>query len=216
MGISESMPKESLTRINTKWLLDQLKRKKMSQRQLAKALGLDQSSLNNIVHGKRKVALHEAARISQILGIPLEEFMEQAGLSPAISASGAPNTLEIKGWVDGAFNVVWGKPTGPSTVETPDGKPRPELIALRCQTAGSAHESLDGALLFYYQRTDCEPDVLNRLCVVNFGSRTVLRVVKRGYETGKHNLALINGAVVEESVQVESASPIDWMKLKIG
>lgn len=50
--------------------------KMMSQEQLARALGCSQSALSNYEKGKRRLYLSQLEILSQILGKPLEYFVE--------------------------------------------------------------------------------------------------------------------------------------------
>lgn len=75
-----------MTSIDREWFVNQLKEKRMTQSDLARALGLDKSAVNRLLSGKRGLKAHEQDKIAQILGLSLEEFsvrrtMEQRGFA---------------------------------------------------------------------------------------------------------------------------------------
>lgn len=210
------------TTVNAKWFKDQLKRRNLSQREVARILDINQAVISHMFKGTRKMPLEEVPKWAKVLGVPESDILTNAGIqsSTAAALSGSAN-LEISGWVDGHLVVHFGDKSG---LKGPTIAPNPlaeTLISVvRCQTAGSPFEGMDGALLYFQNHGIFDPEAVGRLCVVKIQNKTqahqdqfLVRTVKRGYEPGKHNLALPNGNVVEEGVVVESAAPIVWMKL---
>lgn len=63
--------------MNTRWFRDRLRGIELSQRGLAKLLDVDAAAVSYMLRGKRKMTLHEANRIAQILGVPASEVMRQ-------------------------------------------------------------------------------------------------------------------------------------------
>lgn len=57
--------------------------KRMTQEQLADALGCSQSALSNYEKGKSRIYLSQLERLSEVLDKPLEYFMEKFGENAA-------------------------------------------------------------------------------------------------------------------------------------
>ncbi|MEA2609677.1 MAG: helix-turn-helix protein [Chloroflexota bacterium] len=69
------------------WLVNQLRARKMSQRQLAKKSGVDHSSISRLVRGDRVPSLHTAMRLAHSID-PTDQ--EAGGLRPGQGTGGSP------------------------------------------------------------------------------------------------------------------------------
>jgi len=54
---------------------DELKERKMTQKQLASETGIKASVLSETINGKRPISIHVAAALEKVLGIPVELWM---------------------------------------------------------------------------------------------------------------------------------------------
>ena len=54
---------------------DELKERKITQKQLAAEMGIKASVLSETINGKRPVSIHVAAALEKVLGIPVELWM---------------------------------------------------------------------------------------------------------------------------------------------
>jgi len=201
--------------INSRWFKLRLIEKGLSQRDLAKRLGVEPSALNHMVNGRRSINKEYLDTIAKLLGLTLPELL--AGLKHTETTPEAHGELEIAGWIDGALIVHKGHPKGPRNAPNPQAGASVESIeVLRCQTMGSQFDGIDGALVYYYPTNRVDPDSLQRLCIVEIGSKggvRAMRVVKRGYSVGRYNLALFNGVISEEDCEITSSAPVMWMKM---
>jgi transcriptional regulator with XRE-family HTH domain len=66
--------------IDTRWFHTRLADRHVSQRQLAKKLGLDPAAVSLMLHGRRKFTAKEAVEIARVLGVELEAVVTKAGL----------------------------------------------------------------------------------------------------------------------------------------
>lgn len=66
--------------MNTKWFRGQLRDKDLSQRGLAKLLGIDPAAVSLMLRGQRRMTLQEAHRISEVLGVATAEVLREAGI----------------------------------------------------------------------------------------------------------------------------------------
>lgn len=68
--------------VDTRWFQNSLKDLRVSQRELAGMLGVDASAVTLMLRGRRKMTAAEAALISRVLGVGVDEVMRRAGLDP--------------------------------------------------------------------------------------------------------------------------------------
>jgi transcriptional regulator with XRE-family HTH domain len=215
--------------VNVRWFKDQIKKQGLSGRKIALMFGCNESVVSHLFKGRRQMRLDEAPKWAEILRVPLNEVLLNAGVfgsdngpSYGLGASTAPEgpLVEVTGALNGDFVVKWGRPPGPGHVENPLGAVLSGKIGcLRSNTSGGKLSGVDGALLYYelVPSDFFDHEGMGRLCLVSFmsheGPKQAVRVLKRGYEPGRHNLALLSGLVAEENVVVLGATPILWMKL---
>lgn len=201
---------------NTQWFLDRINAQDLDQKRVAAAMRLDPSSFFRLIIGERKLKLEEAPVLASILGATLEEVLVAAGVK--LKVVDPKNSIEVSGWIDGEFSIHWEIPKGPKSAPLPSNMGK-NVRVLRYQTLGSPAESMDGGLVYYLdskQGTKGVGECIGRLSVIQIkGSKGTARlgVLKRGYGAGRHVILDMAGRVVEEDAQIESASPVVWMKL---
>lgn len=65
--------------IDTRWFQGRLMDRQISQRKLAKHLGLDPAAVSLMLRGKRKATAQEVAEIARTLGVGVDEVMTRLG-----------------------------------------------------------------------------------------------------------------------------------------
>jgi plasmid maintenance system antidote protein VapI len=210
-------PKEKL---NQQWLRRHLELNKISQRYLAKQLQVLPSAITKMVKGERRLQMDEALELARLFRVPLDEVLTQAGIDVRVSSS--KDMVEVSGSLDETLTVRLGEALGPKRVANPlPPNERNGVCVLRVQTAGSHFDGIDGALVYYRPQAGVvHPDAVGRLCIVTVGQdsshpgeRSMLRVVKRGYQAGYVNLTSLDGRPMEAEVKLLEAWPVIWMKL---
>lgn len=167
---------------------------------IAKPMRRDRSTVSFVMSGKRRLTLAEAAIWAKLLGEDIAEVIRRAGVEDVPAAKGS--TVPVKGWVDAELKVHWSAPRGPRNVQRPGHGPE-KLGALRLETSGGA---FDGALVFYPLNSLADPATLIlKLCLVD---QDRLRMIRRGYRSGRFNLADLAGKTVEEDAKIAAAAPI--------
>ncbi len=193
--------------INTGWFKDRIAMKQMSQRKLAKALGLDPAAMSLMLRGRRTITPQEAEKMAAELGVPLTTVLEQIGLDVT---AGASAKATIRGRTDDAGRVVMGRVEGPRRVEAPIGM-ADDAAAIR-----ATRENFTDGWLYFYQPTDTiTMDAVGRLCVAQVAGKDEwhLRVVRRGYSKGTWTLADPLGSHVPiENVRLSTAAPVLWIR----
>ena len=82
-------------RVDTRWFQGLLADKKISQRRLAKTIGMDPAAVSLMFHGKRKMSAAEAAAIGKVLSVDVQEVITRAGIVvPPSTGRGAPAVRE--------------------------------------------------------------------------------------------------------------------------
>jgi transcriptional regulator with XRE-family HTH domain len=223
-------PPVEAPKINVRWFKEQMAKNGLTGRQVAKLMDLNHSIISHMFKGRRKMRLDEAAVWAKILKVPISDVLTNAGVD--ISGEGvevvsaiklkdghpvAQPRVPVKGTVDSEMRVLWNVVIGPASSLNPfPGEQGVGIACLRCQTAGGPFDGWDGALLYYKELApgSFDYDSVGRFCLVKtMQGEHLLRIVKRGYEPGKHNLALFNGVAREQGVIIEEATPILWIKM---
>lgn len=191
--------------IKTQWFRDRLADRKMSQRALAKQLGLDSSAVSLMFRGKREMKISEAIEIARLLGRTPDEVIEAAGADMQNSGQ----KVMIDGFMD-ASGEVHLESGEREFVPHPGGDLPAEIRAARCQTAGSPLEHMDGWLLFGapVQRSGVQAEAIGRLSFCRFASSGMIYIAKpsRGYQRGRWNLDGPAGSA--KDVDLEWAVPV--------
>ena len=191
------------TPINTEWFRDKLAEKQLSQRGLAKLMGLDAAAISLMLRGKREMRIAEAALIANFLGVSTEEVIAHVG-----PAKHEPSPVPIIGIINGNGRVQWRDSLG--EVPRPVGELPINVAAIQCRTAGTNLDYMDRWVLFIPEPHDdgqVRAECIDRLSIVRpTGGDSVLAQVRRGYAPGKWNL---RGPVVNaEETGLEYAAPI--------
>lgn len=74
--------------IDTRWFQNQLSDRGVSQRRLAKMLGLDPAAVSLMLHGRRKFTAREAVEIARVLGVGVDDVLAHAGLRKGAAVPG--------------------------------------------------------------------------------------------------------------------------------
>lgn len=206
--------------LNVRWFKDQMARVGLLAKDVAEQMEINPTVLSHIFSGRRNLKLREASKLASILQVPLADVLANAGVDDidqsvevmAVNAT-SQQVVPVKGWVNSSLEIIWQTPK--DLKNAPNPLPNHKLVCVRCQTASGAFEGLDGALVYFYDVSPgtFDPESLGRLCVVEFDGKSYLRILKRGYISGRHNLAMFNGQPAEEGVHVTTATPVVWMKL---
>jgi transcriptional regulator with XRE-family HTH domain len=86
-----------MNKINGDWFRTKLTQKGRSQREMAKHMGIDPSSLTLTLNAKRKMQLPEAQAISVFLGEPITDILRAAGLPMGRTGESAKQSPPLTG-----------------------------------------------------------------------------------------------------------------------
>lgn len=198
------MPEENPdTVIDTAWFKARMADRRLSQRGLAKFIGLDPSALSLTFRGKRNMKITEAVAIARMLGVPADEVMEHAG----VRIDSANELVPIAGFMDGTSEAHVDM-NSMGTVPHPGGTLPAELNACLCRTAGTDLEHMDGWVLFCADMTGTiQPEAVGRLSYVKLAGGVVyVAKLQRGTVRGRWTLA--GPAIYAQDVKVDWAVPI--------
>lgn len=190
--------------IDTDWFKDRLADKRLSQRGLARAMGLDAAAVSLMLRGRREMKLTEAAEIARLLGIPAQDVLEHAGVR--IGSDG--KQLQITGYVDGHGEVhcQMAEPLG--IVQHPGGDLPTDVSVIQCRTAGTDLDHMDGWLLFTAQTREGVPaESVDRISICKIkGGVAYLAKPSRSYVRGRWDLKA--PAMDAKGVELEYAVPV--------
>lgn len=186
-----------------------------SQRRFARKIrgrhgkALDPAALSLMLRGKRSIQLHEAKQFSDLLDVPLIEILRRAGIATPESAGAHP--IPVAGYLDReGFVHLHDAKDSPEMVPGLGELPK-DTIAIRCRTARSENDMIDGWLLFAERPGVMHPDTIGRLCVVSpKDHKASVAFVLRGYRSGTFNLVPWRPGHPEpaENIALEWAAPI--------
>lgn len=197
--------------IDTQWFVDRIAGRKLSQRGLAKLMGLDPAALSLALRGKRKLTLEEAAQLSVLLDVSTTEVLERAGIQ-----THGENKVKIIGHLvaDGSVQIV-GKGLH-EMVEAPPNVPA-DCVAIQARTAGSSTESIDGWLYFVSADHGNPAQSLGHFALLAIKDNGMkLAHVRKGYKRGTYNLLIRNSQEVIQNSELAWASPVMWIKTLIN
>lgn len=190
--------------VDTLWFKNLLADRRMSQRNLARQLGLDPAAVSLTFRGKREMKISEAAAIARLLGVPADEVMEHAGArfsSKFISVS-------VGATMDGTAEVHMDL-ASKEPVPHPGGDLPEHVFACRCLTEGTDLAHMNGWLLFAAHEPEggINPEAVGRLsiCRIRGGGIYVARLMQ-GSRRGRWTLMTPGGTM--RDIEVEWAKPV--------
>lgn len=191
--------------VDTKWFRNKLADQKLSQRGLAKVLGVDPAAISLTFRGKREMKIAEAAAIARLLGVPADEVMEHAG----VQTSSKNTLIPVGSWMDETCEIHIDMQSG-LTVPHPGGDLPENASAVVCKTEGTDLAHMDGWILFVANMNPeggIQPESVGHLslCRLKNGGIYVARIV-RGTKRGRWTLNTPAG--VMKDVEVEWTRPV--------
>lgn len=197
--------------IDTDWFVSRIAARKLSQRGLAKLMGLDPAALSLALRGKRKLTLEEAAQLSVLLDVSTTEVLERAGIQ-----THGENKVKVIGYLKPDNSVQLAGTGLHEMVEAPPNVPA-NCVAIQARTAGSSAESIDGWLYFVSADHGNPALSLGHFALLAIkGNGMKLAHVRKGYKRGTYNLLSKNSDEVLQNAELAWASPVLWIKTLIN
>jgi transcriptional regulator with XRE-family HTH domain len=192
--------------IDTRFFRNLLTDRGISQRGLAKKLGLDAAAVSLMFRGKRRMQMHEAADVARLLGVSLDEVLAHAGIRPPRSdADFADLMIPLVYWMDGNGEMHALDPG--ERIEIKSALPD-DVVACQCRTAMSSIEHMDRWLLIFRAPASrgVQPDAVGRYSVMRLqGGVMTAGYLRPGYRTGTY---AVHGPMNLLDAQVEWAAPV--------
>lgn len=203
----ELFQKPQLLMLNKDWFTDRLRQLHISQRQLAKKIGIDPASMSYMLSGKRGMSMEDAKAIADVLLVPVTEVMRQAGIDVVDDVRKVP----VAGYI-GQGGIVTLMPNGThdmvmAPADTPAGS-----FALQVRMVSSPR---DGWLCFVAGTQQPPAACLDKLCLAALkDGRILIAVIKRGYKRELYNLILMYDTQVNvlENQEVTWAARLLWIQ----
>jgi transcriptional regulator with XRE-family HTH domain len=191
---------------NKPWFVQRLAAIQMSQRKLAKLLGLDPTAITLTFRGERRITTVEVHTIANLFNVSVAEVMRQAGFD----VSDDVHKVKIKGYIgDKSHVTLFDKPpldwaAAPADVPT-------DSFCLQVRQAGSSN---DGWLIFVSGEKTTAENLIDRPALVELEDGTQMTcLIRRGYKAGTSNLYSLHGtAELHENQKVAWASPVLWIR----
>lgn len=188
--------------IDSLWFSERLKDRELSQRGLARLMGMDSGAVSLMLRGKRKMTLEEASQIAVLLDSTTQDVLVAAGIEVRTK-----DKVKVIGFMTGEGTVVnQGKGTHEIT-EGHSGLP-PDTIAIQCRTS----DHMDGWMLFISGTHVSPSQVIGTTAMVAVkGNGQIIGYVKRGYQKGAYNVAGLCGEM-HSNVELAWAAPVLWIR----
>lgn len=194
--------------VNKDYFMNLMASRRLSMRALAQRMGMQHSQLSLTLSNQRKMTIEEAAKLSQIFGVPLHQIVLNTGVEVR-PASG--RRTSVIGFVGKEGTVTLNQPETIERADAPDDLPD-DAVAVQFRTAESPLDWSDGWLAFFRKVNGdgVEPDAIGRLAFCKMrGGPSTIATVKRGYQPGTYNLT---GFMQRQNVPLEYATPILVMR----
>ena len=191
--------------INDKFFLEAMRNKDFSMRELAQKMGFSHhAQLSRTFSGERRIQLGEAVSLSQLLGIPFDEVIANAGFPEVIRAG---PRIKIVGALGGTGEVAPVKAVeraiAPACVQN-------DTVAIQARTAETPLAWMDTFLFFCQPPGGVRPEAVSRFCYAKIKEGpAVMATVRRGYGIGTYNLT---GPFERQNVELEWAEPITFTR----
>lgn len=191
--------------MNTEWFKQKLAERKLSQRQLAKQIGLDPAAVSLMLRGQRKMTNEEANSIASMIGVAVTEVLRQAGVEVLDDVRDVP----ISAGVDDRSIVVLFPEHTHDRIKGPADCPA-GTYAVQVQAADKMH---DRWMLFVAPAKTEPEQIKGRICLVTVKDGTqYIGVMTRGYRTGTFNVHTWPEKVLIKNQEVAWASQVLWIK----
>lgn len=192
--------------MNTKYFRNRLREIELSQRGLAKLLGIDAAAVSLMLRGKRKMALEEAKRVAEILGVSTLEVMREAGIEVTDDVRKVP----VSGICDAGGQIKLLAARTHEKVIAPADVPA-DSYAVQIREPG---HTKDGWMFFVSNAQNEPRSQIDSMCLVALADGTqLLAYLRKGYRRETYNLTLSTdaGRLLQDCV-VSWASPVLWIK----
>lgn len=164
--------------VDRQWFVDQLKRRKLSQSELARLLHKDSSTITHILTGAHRIKLDDAVTVAGILRTDIATVLRKLGYDVQ------SHTATIRGAVKDSGQITAITPRAGSALSVT--VPPAATSALLCEARSGPMAAYDGALFLYAEAegpgSHFPPDALGRLCIVEAADQVVplLGTLSRG------------------------------------
>lgn len=187
------------------WFKSQSKLVGISQRSLAKTVGLDPSALNRSLRGARKFQMHEAALMARALGVPICEVIAKIGFADA------RQVVKIVGRIQGDNSVAFVEGLG-EAVSPIDAHLETRAYVFDTLLSPVAH--LDGYIAYAEPHRDITPGDIGRPAIISAADRNhpVFAIIVRSNRKGSYHVKLIGQGVTFETNSITSVELITWMR----
>lgn len=189
--------------LNKQYFMKLMADRRMSMRGLAQKMGMLHSQLSLTFSGQRKLQLDEAAKLSQIFGVPFHQIAANAGVEVRPTSG---RRVSVIGFVGADGLVSMNQPGVIERTDAPDDLPD-DTVAIQCRTADTPLSWMDGWVLFFRSQSGIDAGAITgRFCIAQIkGGPVVIATAKRGYRDGTYNLS---GPHARQDAVLEWASPL--------
>lgn len=192
-----------MSRIDTAWFREQVEKKKLSQRRLAKLMGLDPAAVSYMFRGRRKMQLEDAAFLATLFSCSLDTIAQRAGVNwKAPPATG--KIIQVTGTIGSRGQVTRKK----LNIVVPAPDPSFSGYAYQIRAPKGPLSWFDRWIVFCSQETSVAD---HRLAIGRLNHKSLFGCVKPGYEPGTYRLVSLE--TPDEELTAREIHPAVMLRL---
>lgn len=178
MQAQRGRPRLEPLSVDRQWFVEQLRRRKLSQSELARLLHKDSSTITHILTGAHRIKLDDAVSVAGILRTDIATVLRKLGYD--VSSHNATIRGAVKG--NGQITAISPRSGSAMSVTVPPAA----TSALICEARTDPMAAYDGAVFLYAEAEGpgsyVPPDAIGRLCIVEAADQVVplLGVLSKG------------------------------------
>lgn len=182
MQAQRGRPRLEPLSVDRAWFVDQLRRRKLSQGELARMLHKDASTITHVLSGAHRVKLDDAVAIATLLKVDISTVLRKLGYD----VEGRSFTIRGAVRESGQITSISARSGSTTRIDIPPAA----TSALICEARSGALAAYDGAMFLYAEAdgpgSHFPPDSLGRLCIVEAAEQVVplLGVLTKGPSRG--------------------------------
>lgn len=207
MSDDNSTPGKPEPKVDRVWILEQFKRRSLTQKEVASIMDIDPATLSYTLKGERKLNLSELKQLSEIIKVPTAEIMTRWGYPPQQESPHIP--LSCLAMDD---CVLVPAPAPFALVPAPPGLPS-DAWALRVRSTDFPNSYWSNMICFVSVGSLELYHCLGQIVVAyDEQEKPLFGELSRGTEDGLYTLTHPLSKRQRTDIRLSSATPIDWFK----
>ena len=195
--------------VDKAWFKARIEARGTSMRRIAAAMGVDVSAVSNMFSGVRRITLKDAEQLAVELGVPFEDVIKHAGVSPPGDVT---RMVRVVGAADGDGVI---RPLGEVEGKLPRHMARPGGLAedAQCIVISAPGSRWDRCVAYYVPSAGIAAEAIGRISVIQAqGGTRVIGMISRALTAGHWTVRSLDGLQLIADARVIDAAPVLWLR----